>query len=79
MAETLDRLDRLNAELNDTESRAEPLRRLLQSGDPHSRDKALEMMRRIGISESDLCTAWHHLPEDRRAELREMFRTLRIA
>jgi hypothetical protein len=73
MAETLDRLDRLNAELAETEAYAEPLRRLLQSGDDRARDKALEIMRRSGVTEKDLCTAWHHLPADRRMELRESF------
>ncbi len=78
IADTLHRLDQLTAELKDTEQLAEPLRRMLQSGDSQLRKRLLDLMRKTGLTESDLCTAWHHLPDDRRAELREMFRSLKV-
>ena len=28
-------------------------------------------MARVGLTESDVCTAWHHLPRDRRAWIEE--------
>lgn len=74
VVETLNRLERLNRELKETESLAEPLRRKLQSHDPALRELALETMAACGLTETDLCTAWHHLPDDRRSELREIFR-----
>jgi hypothetical protein len=64
-------LDALNADLERTEQRAAPLRALLQSPDPHPREQARRQMERAGIDESDLCTAWHHLPRQRRAAVRE--------
>ena len=78
VADTLHRLDQLIASLRATESFAEPLRRDMQSGDSQSREKALDLMRKTGLTESDLCAAWHHLPEGRRAELREMFQSLKV-
>lgn len=76
ISETLNRLDHLNAELHETEALAEPLRRQLQSADAHLRSEALSFMEKKGITESDLCTAWHHLSDDRRAELREVFQSM---
>jgi hypothetical protein len=70
-AATLERLDRLAAELEESERYAEPLRRRLQSGDLREQEAARERMGRLGISEHDLCAAWHHLPRERRAFLRE--------
>lgn len=78
IAETLTRLDRLNEDHRQTEVLAEPLRRKLQSAHLPTREAALEQMEKLGLSEGDLCTAWHHLPDERRAELREIFRTVRV-
>ncbi|MEQ8785342.1 MAG: hypothetical protein RIC55_03550 [Pirellulaceae bacterium] len=69
--ETLARIDRLQRTLAETEPSASRLRRLFQSAELRQRDSAREWMRRRSISESDLCTAWHHLPEERRRFLRE--------
>lgn len=73
LADTLHRLNQLNREHRQTEVIAEPLRRKLQSPDPKTREAALEQMQNLGLSETDLCSAWHHLPNTRRAELCEIF------
>jgi hypothetical protein len=33
-------------------------------------------MGRVGLTESDLCTAWHHLPRERRGQIAEALRRL---
>jgi hypothetical protein len=71
VAETLHRLDELAADLARTEERAAPLRQALQSGDRALRERARVEMGRAGITEEDLCAAWHHLPRERRAAVRE--------
>jgi hypothetical protein len=71
-AESLARLERLNAELAVVETAAEPLRRAFQGADPARRMAAREQLDRLGISEHDLCVAWHHLPRERRAALRDL-------
>lgn len=73
VADTLTRLHQLNAEHQQTEVFAEPLRRNLQSPRSETREVTREQMQNLGVSESDLCTAWHHLPDERRSELREIF------
>jgi hypothetical protein len=75
-ADTLERLEALNTELAMTELLAEPLRWALQSSDTAVRSRAGAEMERLGISESDLCTAWHHLPRERRASLRDQLARL---
>jgi hypothetical protein len=77
-AETLARLERLNTELARVETAAEPLRRAFQGGDPVLRAAAREQLDRLGISEHDLCAAWHHLPRERRAALRELLPRARL-
>lgn len=69
--EALAGLDRLEAELAATEVLAAPLRRRLQSRDAGERRRVREAMARAGLSEDDLCAAWHHLPRERRARIRE--------
>jgi hypothetical protein len=66
VAESLHRLDRFAGELERTEERAAPLRKLLRSPDCAARDRARSEMARTGLTESDVCTAWHHLPRERR-------------
>jgi hypothetical protein len=62
-----ERLDGLEAELAATEARAAPLRAALRS-----RPEAVrEALARLGLDESDLCTAWHHLPAERRRFIAE--------
>jgi hypothetical protein len=70
-SETLHRLEATAAELELSEQKAAPLRECLQSPDPACRELACREMTRAGITEHDLCAAWHHLPRQRRALLRE--------
>ena len=63
---TLTRLDHLRQTLEKTERMAGPLRRRFQSADQRQRDEAREWMQQLQLAESDLCTAWHHLPSERR-------------
>ncbi len=69
--DTLGRLEALLAEQEATEKQAGPLRRAFQSPDRRCRELAREEMGRLGITENDLCAAWHHLPRERRSLLRE--------
>lgn len=64
--ETLARLDDLEQTHRETERLAAPLRRLFQSMDERDRVRARNWMERTRLSETDLCTAWHHLPAERR-------------
>lgn len=68
---TLTHLDQVNRECDESEKWAEPLRRKLQSRDRAQGEWAQEWLAARGLSKSDLCSAWHHLPRDRRAWLRE--------
>jgi hypothetical protein len=49
------------------------LRAQLQSSE---RERAREAMERVGLTEEDLCAAWHHLPRERRGEIAEALRRL---
>jgi hypothetical protein len=71
-------LDRLNRELAETEELAMPLRRALQSAEPGRRARAHEQMQRVGLTEMDLCTAWHHLPRARRGFIAVALRSLDV-
>jgi hypothetical protein len=71
VAESLHQLDRLAVELDRTEAVADPLRKRLHSGNRDARERAKADMARVGLTESDVCTAWHHLPRDRRAFIEE--------
>lgn len=75
---TRDRLIRLQGELAATEEQAGPLRACLQSADRKDREIAREEMLRLGLTESDLCTAWHHLPRTRRESLTAALHELRL-
>lgn len=79
MRDTLQRLETLTAEQEATEDRAGPLRRAFQSQDRRARELVREEMQRLGITEADLCAAWHHIPRDRRSYLREALAELRPA
>ena len=65
-AETILRLDHLITTHAETERVAGPLRRRFQSSSLRERDDAREWMMRVGLIESDICTAWHHLSDQRR-------------
>jgi hypothetical protein len=69
--ETRASLERLNAELAETEVRAEPIRRRLQSRDRAEVEAARDWIARHGLTETDLCSSWHHLPRERRAVMRD--------
>jgi hypothetical protein len=69
--ETRAALDRLNRDLAETETLAEPMRRKLQSRSRDEADAARAWLDRHRLTESDLCTAWHHLPRERRDLLRD--------
>jgi hypothetical protein len=76
VADTLGRLDRLTADLAETETVAGPLRLDLQSADPRRRDRAVAAMSRVGLDEADLCAAWHHLSRDRRGFMMDALRRI---
>jgi hypothetical protein len=63
------RLRTLQAELEASERLARPVRQRLQSGAWAEREAARRDMEQHGISERDLCSAWHHIPRGRRAAL----------
>jgi hypothetical protein len=65
------RLGGLVRQLAESERWAEPLRRLLQSGSASDRQRLRDAMAREGVTEHDLCAAFHHVPRERRAALRE--------
>jgi len=75
-AETLHRLDHLAEELARTEETAASLRSELQAPDRKRRDQARARMERVGLTESDLCTAWHHLSRECRGQIEEALRGL---
>jgi hypothetical protein len=74
VAESLHALDRLATELAQAEEFAAPLRGRLQSADRRQRERARAEMERVGLTEADLCTAWHHLPRDRRGWIADALR-----
>jgi hypothetical protein len=74
--ETIASLDRTNAEHAETEKWAEPFRRKLQSRQRDEAERAKDWLAEHGLSESDLCTAWHHLPRHRRELIRAVVREL---
>ncbi len=75
VAETLAALDRVNAEHAESELLAEPLRRKLQSGQRAEAQGVRDWLTGHGLSESDLCAAWHRLPRDRRDRFLDALRT----
>jgi hypothetical protein len=76
VAESLHQLDRLGEALARTEAFADPLRKRLHSANRDTRERAQAEMARVGLTESDVCTAWHHLPRDRRAWIEEALRKI---
>jgi hypothetical protein len=76
VAESLHQLDRLGEELARTEGVADLLRKRLHSANRDTRERAKAEMMRVGLTESDVCTAWHHLPRDRRAWIEEALRQI---
>lgn len=66
VSDTLQRIDALRRTHESTEQLAAPLRRSFQSTDQRRRDAARTWMQQADLSETDLCTAWHHLSDERR-------------
>jgi hypothetical protein len=75
LADVAARLTALAAALEASERLARPLRAQLQSGSLASREAVRRQMRTCGIDERDLCSAWHHLPRERRARLTAWLRS----
>lgn len=69
-AETIATLERANRDNEATERFAEPLRRRLQSRRKEASEAARRWMAGVGVVETDLCSAWHHLPAERRELLK---------
>jgi hypothetical protein len=74
LADQARRLGRLQAEMEASERLASPVRRTLQSGTLAERGRLRDAMARHGISERDLCSAWHHIPRPRRDALNDWLR-----
>jgi hypothetical protein len=68
-AATADRLRDFAHELAEVERRLAPLRRGFQSRDRDARRRARDRMSARGLTEHDLCAAWHHIAPARRAEV----------
>jgi hypothetical protein len=73
-AATADRLRGFGRELAEVEARFAPLRRAFQAPDRERRRRARDQMAALGLTEDDLCTAWHHIAPARRAELAGLVR-----
>lgn len=71
VAESVHRAEVLERELAASEIRVVPIRRALQSGSTAERDKVRAWMADRGVTEADVCSAWHHLPPERRRWLME--------
>jgi hypothetical protein len=69
LADTADRLRAFGRELADVEAHLAPLRRAFQAPDRAHRRRARERMATLGLTEVDLCAAWHHIAPARRAEV----------
>jgi hypothetical protein len=74
LAELAARLRDLELALEASERLARPVRRQLQAGTPAEREALRCDMQRHGVSERDLCSAWHHVPKARRAQLDDWLR-----
>jgi hypothetical protein len=75
---SLSDLDRLGDELGRAEVLAAPLRERLQAGERQVRERARAEMERVGLTEADLCSAWHHLPRGRRGWIAEALRRVKV-
>jgi len=74
--DSLGRLDDLRRTHEEAERIAAPLRKLFQSMSEPDREQAAHLMERAGLTEGDLCTAWHHLPDARREFVSVALRTV---
>jgi hypothetical protein len=74
LADLCARLVRLNSEREASERLARPVRRVLQSGTLADRETLRRDMAQHGVSERDLCSAWHHIPREHREALNDWLR-----
>jgi hypothetical protein len=74
LADLAARLRHLAAGQEASERLARPVRQALQSGTLAQREAVRRDMQRQGISERDLCAAWHHIPPTRREALDDWLR-----
>ncbi|MDF1667339.1 MAG: hypothetical protein P1V97_36675 [Planctomycetota bacterium] len=78
--DSLERLESLNRRHCEVENAgANGIRMNLKSGQTERRERALEQMQALEISEEDLCSAWHHLPIKSRDRLYEIFMEAKMA
>lgn len=68
-ADTAERLRGFARELAAVEAHLAPLRRAFQAPGERRRQAARDRMAALGLSEVDLCAAWHHIAPARRAEI----------
>ncbi len=78
LTDSFERLNRLNQTLQKSEKQGFPLRRALQSSQREIRLRARDTMQQFGLTENDLCTAWHHIAPARRAVICEALKMVRI-
>lgn len=71
LEDSRERLLALDAELEAAEALGQPLRAALKVPDVAVREPARQLIEAIGLTEHDLCAAWHHLPAARRLLIRE--------
>lgn len=69
LADLAGRISALQDSLAASEIRAAPLRAQLQSGRQAERERLRREMAAHGVSEADLCSAWHHVPREARSRL----------
>jgi hypothetical protein len=74
LADTAERLRGFARELAEVEAGFGPLRRAFQATDNARRRRARARMAALGLTEVDLCAAWHHIAAARRAELIDLVR-----
>lgn len=67
-----ERISSLLVEQAQADAVGAPLRGCLKSRERAVSEQARALMERAGVSEGDLCAAWHHLPDARRAALVEL-------
>lgn len=73
-AATAERLRSFARELAEVEAHLAPLRRAFQSRDVAHRRRSRAHMAARGLTEHDLCAAWHHIAPARRAEVIDIAR-----
>ena len=78
-AATAERLREFARELAEVERRLAPLRRGFQACDRALRRRTRDWMAAHGLTEHDLCAAWHHIAPARRIEVLDVAAQLEVA